>query len=262
MNYDEFENKLKSVSLSKKDFSQMVKMSYTGVTNWKQVDTIPCWVDSWLENYENVEKKIESDKMLDIRAFLTNQYNLQTSQKEDDCLKLNYKFNNVSVNLYFDIYDVDSIAFHMILIYEESYYYTALNIDNIISRNQYLTKVPENILFKILTNGSLDKFYNNMRQRILEDKFIASKYSQDIDFKKVLKNTDKDTDEDEKPFLYCLRKTQMSEKQLEKLYSRLNIARKILWEIKKEGYTIVTTSDFTKRKKLILILKDLQIKIF
>ncbi|CUU77832.1 acyl carrier protein [Campylobacter hyointestinalis] len=262
MDIQTFETKLNELNLTKKEFANMVGAVYNGVVNWNTKGETPKWVDSWLENYENVEKKIESDKMLDIRAFLTNQYNLQTSQKEDDCLKLNYKFNNVSVNLYFDIYDVDSIAFHMILIYEESYYYTALNIDNIISRNQYLTKVPENILFKILTNGSLDKFYNNMRQRILEDKFIASKYSQDIDFKKVLKNTDKDTDEDEKPFLYCLRKTQMSEKQLEKLYSRLNIARKILWEIKKEGYTIVTTSDFTKRKKLILILKDLQIKIF
>lgn len=52
MNYDEFENKLKSVSLSKKDFSEMVKMSYTGVTNWKQTNSIPGWVDSWLENYE------------------------------------------------------------------------------------------------------------------------------------------------------------------------------------------------------------------
>lgn len=262
MDIQTFETKLNELNLTKKEFANMVGAVYNGVVNWNTKGETPKWVDSWLENYENVEKKIESDKMLDIRAFLTNQYNLQTSQKEDDCLKLNYKFNNVSVNLYFDIYDVDSIAFHMILIYEESYYYTALNIDNIISRNQYLTKVPENILFKILTNGSLDKFYNNMRQRILEDKFIASKYSKDIDFKKVLKNTDKDTDEDEKPFLYCLRKTQMSEKQLEKLYSRLNIARKILWEIKKQGYTIVTTSDFTKRKKLILILKDLQIKIF
>ncbi|CUU83174.1 acyl carrier protein [Campylobacter hyointestinalis subsp. hyointestinalis] len=262
MDIQTFETKLNELNLTKKEFANIVGAVYNGVVNWNTKGETPKWVDSWLENYENVEKKIESDKMLDIRAFLTNQYNLQTSQKEDDCLKLNYKFNNVSVNLYFDIYDVDSIAFHMILIYEESYYYTALNIDNIISRNQYLTKVPENILFKILTNGSLDKFYNNMRQRILEDKFIASKYSKDIDFKKVLKNTDKDTDDDEKPFLYCLRKTQMSEKQLEKLYSRLNIARKILWEIKKQGYTIVTTSDFTKRKKLILILKDLQIKIF
>ena len=30
----------------------MVKMSYTGVTNWKQTNSIPGWVDSWLENYE------------------------------------------------------------------------------------------------------------------------------------------------------------------------------------------------------------------
>ena len=52
MNYDEFENKLKAINLSKKEFSEMVKMSYTGVTNWKQTNSIPGWVDSWLENYE------------------------------------------------------------------------------------------------------------------------------------------------------------------------------------------------------------------
>ena len=52
MNYDEFENKLKAINLSKKEFSEMVKMSYTGVTNWKQTNAIPGWVDSWLENYE------------------------------------------------------------------------------------------------------------------------------------------------------------------------------------------------------------------
>ncbi|CAD7289576.1 hypothetical protein LMG7974_01653 [Campylobacter majalis] len=52
MNYDEFENRLKLINLSKKDFSQMVKMSYTGVTNWRQTNAIPGWVDSWLQNYE------------------------------------------------------------------------------------------------------------------------------------------------------------------------------------------------------------------
>ena len=52
MNYDEFENKLKAINLSKKEVSEMVKMSYTGVTNWKQTNAIPGWVDSWLENYE------------------------------------------------------------------------------------------------------------------------------------------------------------------------------------------------------------------
>ncbi|EJG9872196.1 hypothetical protein NB747_000159, partial [Campylobacter coli] len=55
MNYDEFENKLKSISLSKKDFSEMVKMSYTGVTNWRQTNSIPGWVNSWLINYEKAK---------------------------------------------------------------------------------------------------------------------------------------------------------------------------------------------------------------
>ncbi|XFC16383.1 hypothetical protein QO076_04285 [Campylobacter coli] len=63
MNYDEFENKLKSISLSKKDFSEMVKMSYTGVTNWRQTNSIPGWVNSWLINYE---KSLALDELLNI----------------------------------------------------------------------------------------------------------------------------------------------------------------------------------------------------
>ncbi|EAL3173979.1 hypothetical protein U5704_000993 [Campylobacter coli] len=63
MNYDEFENKLKSISLSKKDFSEMVKMSYTGVTNWRQTNSIPGWVNSWLLNYE---KSLALDELLNI----------------------------------------------------------------------------------------------------------------------------------------------------------------------------------------------------
>ncbi|ELA3705787.1 hypothetical protein RFP38_000178 [Campylobacter coli] len=63
MNYDEFENKLKSISLSKKDFSEMVKMSYTGVTNWRQTNSIPGWVDTWLLNYE---KSLALDELLNI----------------------------------------------------------------------------------------------------------------------------------------------------------------------------------------------------
>ncbi|ALW01261.1 hypothetical protein ACUZYJ_000262 [Campylobacter jejuni] len=64
MNYDEFENKLKSISLSKKDFSEMVKMSYTGVTNWRQTNSIPGWVNSWLINYEKAKVLDEISKSI------------------------------------------------------------------------------------------------------------------------------------------------------------------------------------------------------
>lgn len=52
MNYDEFENKLKSVSLSKKEFVDIVGMPYQTLMNWKQKDETPYWVEPFLFYYE------------------------------------------------------------------------------------------------------------------------------------------------------------------------------------------------------------------
>lgn len=67
MTYKEFEDRLQDVNLSKKDFASMVDMSYTGVTNWKQVDSIPKWVDSWLYHYE--KSKILDNFMESIKKY-------------------------------------------------------------------------------------------------------------------------------------------------------------------------------------------------
>lgn len=63
MNYDEFDLLLKKIDLNKKEFAQMVGMSYTSVTNWKQVEELPAWVDSWLKNYAK-SKKFDTAKDL------------------------------------------------------------------------------------------------------------------------------------------------------------------------------------------------------
>ena len=52
MNYDEFENKLKSVSLSKKEFVDIVGMPYQTLMNWKQKDETPYRVEPFLFYYE------------------------------------------------------------------------------------------------------------------------------------------------------------------------------------------------------------------
>jgi len=58
MDNKEFNNLLKNANLTKKAFSELVKMNYASVTNWKQVDNIPYWVKSWLTLYiENKECK-------------------------------------------------------------------------------------------------------------------------------------------------------------------------------------------------------------
>ena len=56
MQYDAFEAMLGAVNLSKKEFAELVKMNYTSVTNWKQSDNVPEWVESWLENYDKARK--------------------------------------------------------------------------------------------------------------------------------------------------------------------------------------------------------------
>lgn len=58
MNNQLFEQFLKDVGLSKKDFSSLVGMNYNSVTNWNKSDKIPQWVESWLKLYaENKELK-------------------------------------------------------------------------------------------------------------------------------------------------------------------------------------------------------------
>ncbi len=52
MNNLEFEKKLKSVALTKSNFSKMTNMNRGSVSNWQQEGkSVPGWVDSWLENY-------------------------------------------------------------------------------------------------------------------------------------------------------------------------------------------------------------------
>ena len=51
MTYKEFEEKLKSINLNKKRFSQLTELSYQTVMNWNNIGKVPSWVKSWLENY-------------------------------------------------------------------------------------------------------------------------------------------------------------------------------------------------------------------
>ncbi|WP_319060402.1 XRE family transcriptional regulator [Aliarcobacter skirrowii] len=64
MIYKEFEHLLELSGLSKKEFSTIVDMNYTSITNWSKSNKVPIWVKSWLENYikaksyEDIKNKI------------------------------------------------------------------------------------------------------------------------------------------------------------------------------------------------------------
>ncbi len=55
MTKDELKKQLKKAGLSKKEFCEIVGLSYQSVNNWGSSKNIPHWVDSWLELY--VESK-------------------------------------------------------------------------------------------------------------------------------------------------------------------------------------------------------------
>ena len=66
MTNNEFEIKLKDIGITKKEFASLVDMSYGGVVNWgRSTQTIPNWVESWLElykknkNFEKLKKSIK-----------------------------------------------------------------------------------------------------------------------------------------------------------------------------------------------------------
>lgn len=66
MTNEEFEKILKEIELTKKEFARLVDVSYGGVVNWgRATQSIPNWVESWLELYkenrkfENLKKSIQ-----------------------------------------------------------------------------------------------------------------------------------------------------------------------------------------------------------
>lgn len=263
MTYEDFSNKLKQLDLTREDFSKLVNMSYNSVANWKSKE-IPAWVDSWLEQYEeekifsNVKGKITINKttMENTRELLKQKYLMSALKKPEDCLKLSYQYHQVKVNIYFDYYE-NTFNLFLVLSYEKSYYFTPLNIDNLIVKNPYLNDVPKEILRQILDNGSLKDFYDNMREHMIHDDIQKSDY-EDYEFRNGLKSN---KNNDKNPFLSHLRKAPMSENHLNFLNTQFNISKYILQRIRAKGYTMVTTADVSKRKSLTLILNDCDIKL-
>ncbi|EAJ5113698.1 hypothetical protein CYA75_06545, partial [Campylobacter coli] len=60
----EFDEKIKSLGLTRQDFCNITGLAYSSVSNWNDNNKpIPIWVDSWLINYE---KSLALDELLNI----------------------------------------------------------------------------------------------------------------------------------------------------------------------------------------------------
>ncbi|MCR6572962.1 hypothetical protein [Campylobacter insulaenigrae] len=255
MDTKEFKIKLIEAEVNNLEFAKLTGLNPKSITNWNQQGKKPPeWVEPFLNYYiKTKEKKI---KMNGIKEFLKQKYLMSTFKNIEDCLKLSYQYHQVKVNIYFDYYE-NTFNLFLVLSYEKSYYFTPLNIDNLIVKNPYLNDVPKEILKQILDNGNLKDFYDNMREHMIHDDVQKSNY-EDYEFKNGLKFN---KNNDKNPFFLCLRKTPMSENHLNFLNTQFNISKYILQKIRAKGYTIVTTADFSKRKSLTLILNECDIKL-
>ncbi|ECT4084344.1 TPA: hypothetical protein R2P05_000437 [Campylobacter jejuni] len=255
MDTKEFKIKLIEAEVNNLEFAKLTGLNPKSITNWNQQGKKPPeWVEPFLNYYIKAKKK--EIKMNDIKELLKQKYLMLNLRKPQDCLKLSYQYHQVKVNTYFDYYE-NTFNLFLVLNYEKSYYFTPLNIDNLIVKNPYLNDLPKEILGQILDNGSLKDFYDNMREHMIHDDVQKSNY-EDYEFKNGLKSN---KNNDKNPFLSHLRKTPMSENHLNFLNTQFNISKYILQRIRAKGYTIVTTANFSERKSLTLILNESSIKL-
>lgn len=65
MELPKFKELLKKAGLNKKQFAELLGMQYNTVNAWGSNNSIPVWVESWLENYikaKDLESIIETVK--------------------------------------------------------------------------------------------------------------------------------------------------------------------------------------------------------
>ena len=180
---------------------------------------------------------------------------MQKCFNASDCLKLTYQYNGIKVALYFDEYDEITCNLFLILSYGDYVYFAKLDIETLVTKNPYLEETPLAILEQIKKDESLQNFYDVMRDKIQNTELKKSRYNHQ-DFKQMANNSKKG----DEVFFWTLRRANMQKDHFDFLQKKLKLSSHILQAVRNQGYTIVTTNDIHKRKKLIYILNHYKIK--
>ncbi|MBP5601888.1 MAG: hypothetical protein J6X78_04090 [Treponema sp.] len=192
---------------------------------------------------------------------LKSDYNLLIAAKHSKsaCVKYSLQFNNVTINLYFDMFDTQLSSLNLILIYLHNYYYTSLNASNISIPSQYLKQIPIEILSQILdADKTLKSFFAKINEEVLNKQPIRASYSKDYQFINAV-TSDKSTDN--LPFLHHLRHGRMQNETLELLHATMSIPYMALKAIQNHNMTLVRTDKLEYRKQLTLILQEHSISL-
>lgn len=193
----------------------------------------------------------------EVLEHLENRYNRIASIVKDRCIKYYYIYNKVNVNVYFDSYDKNNILLCLVLAFEKKFYYYSLNTSDYL-RKEYLPSIPKSILEQILDeDNTLNDFYSKLEYKILNTNSFDTKYTKDKFFTNTIAYSVKRED---LPYLWHLRRANMSDETYKLLIQTTNISHKNLINLKNNGWTIVRTGDIKKRNNLSVIMKEKEIE--
>lgn len=72
MTKEEFDNKLKTIGMTRQTFADITKLSYGAVSNWQDhKKPVPGWVESWIDNY--IKAKFGEDVINAIKPLIERQ---------------------------------------------------------------------------------------------------------------------------------------------------------------------------------------------
>ncbi len=165
----------------------------------------------------------------------------------------------MNVNVFFDVFYEQCPNLYMVLVYNNKYYFTPLDVHKI-DPKQYLYGIPFEILDKLLDEKNstdekrkLNKFFNKFSEVICFEDYIPINCCNDQDFVKAKKQS-KNRKQKELPFLAGLRRANMPDLTFKKLKKMVD--EKLLNEIKNNGFTIVRTDEIKRRKDITIVLKQ------
>ncbi|MDU1912509.1 hypothetical protein [Fusobacterium sp.] len=179
----------------------------------------------------------------EIIDHLKNEYKKLKLTSKKLNLKYSYLFNNVEVNIYFDNFDEDLPTVTLILKYKKLYYFRPFNFND----NNYLRRIPSEILEKLLVENRLDEFYDTLEKKLTGDYKVAN-YEKDYLYKNTVKFQENNFEIN--PFFHHLRNVRMTDDQKELLNIYLNISIETLNYIQNRRFTVITTEKIEQRCRL------------
>lgn len=194
---------------------------------------------------------------------LEDEYNALETKKKETCIKYYINYNNkINVNLYYDNYDINNPNIVMIIKFDKDFYFTNLSyrnnhFSNFINFLDNKSSYYGLLIMLLDENNKLDKFFDTIKNSIINNNKIITLYSKDKIFTKAMKNNHRINID--LPFIKTIKKANMTPKMYNRILETTGVSIDLLNRFRDAGYTFVRTDDPAKRSTITFLLNKYQI---